>query len=65
MGARGLLPQALANRLARAARLRNLLVHRYWEIDDERVHQSVREGLKDFEEFKARVRELLGHGRRP
>jgi len=65
MGAKGLLPQALANRLAMAARLRNLLVHRYWEIDDERVHQSVREGLKDFEEFKARVRELLGHGRRP
>ena len=65
MGARGLLPQALANQLARAARPRNLLIHRYWEIDDERVHRSVREGLKDFEEFKACVRELLGHGRRP
>jgi len=65
MGARGLLPQVLANQLARAARLRNLLVHRYWEIDDERVHRSVREGLKDFEEFKACVRELLRHGCRP
>lgn len=37
LGARQMITEGLAERLASAARLRNLLVHRYWEIDDRRV----------------------------
>jgi uncharacterized protein YutE (UPF0331/DUF86 family) len=55
-----IIPQALAKRLAAAARLRNLLVHRYWEISDERVYRSVREGLRDFEEYAATLEALAG-----
>lgn len=55
LGERRAIPKDLAERLASAARLRNLLVHRYWEIDDERVYTSVKLGLKDFEEFVKHV----------
>ena len=59
LGERELLPRGLASRLASAARLRNLLVHRYWVVDDERVYESVKGGLRDFEEFVELVRERL------
>jgi uncharacterized protein YutE (UPF0331/DUF86 family) len=62
LGAKGVLPEDLASRLASAARLRNLLVHRYWVISDERVYESVKNGLRDFEDFVARVRASLGRG---
>jgi len=62
LGAKGVLPEDLASRLASAARLRNLLVHRYWAISDERVYESIKNGLRDFEEFVARVRAFLGRG---
>jgi uncharacterized protein YutE (UPF0331/DUF86 family) len=48
LGAKGVLPEDLASRLASAARLRNLLVRRYWAISDERVYESVKNGLRDF-----------------
>ena len=59
MGERGLLPKELASRLAAAARLRNLLVHRYWSISDLRVYESVKEGLSDFNEFISHVKALM------
>lgn len=59
LGELGIVPRDLAARLAAAARLRNLLVHRYWAIDDRRVYESVREGLRGFEEFAKLVRRVL------
>ncbi|MEM2127271.1 MAG: HepT-like ribonuclease domain-containing protein [Candidatus Bathyarchaeia archaeon] len=50
----------MTSRLASAARLRNLLVHRYWTIMDERVYESVKKGLKDFEEFISQIRRFQG-----
>lgn len=58
LGARGVIPEDLAEKLASAARLRNLLVHRYWDILDERVYQSVERGLRDFQDFISYVRRL-------
>ncbi len=55
-----ILPGDLAIRLASAARLRNLLVHRYWDISDLRVYADVKGGLSDFQEFVSRVRSLMG-----
>ncbi|KUO42823.1 MAG: hypothetical protein APU95_02375 [Hadesarchaea archaeon YNP_N21] len=55
LGAKRIIPKDLATKLASAARLRNLLVHRYWEIIDEKVYASVKQGLKDFEEFIDRI----------
>jgi len=45
-------------RLSSAARLRNLLVHRYWMIVDEKVYESVKCGLKDFERFILYIKKL-------
>lgn len=39
IGSKGVIPEDLASRLASAARLRNLLVHRYWTIMDENVEE--------------------------
>jgi len=59
---KGVVPEGLGSRLASAARLRNLLVHRYWKIDDERVFESVKDGLRDFEEFVRILRGILDSG---
>jgi len=62
LGELGLIPRDLAARLASAARLRDLLVHRYWAVDDEKVYGSVREGLEDFRNFARLARRLLEGG---
>jgi uncharacterized protein YutE (UPF0331/DUF86 family) len=59
VAAKGVIPGDLAHRLASAARLRNLLVHRYWAISDRRVYESVKEGLRDFENYIRYVKLLL------
>jgi len=46
-----IIPKHLAEKLASAARLRNLLIHRYWEIDDLRVYTEAKKGIKDFISF--------------
>jgi uncharacterized protein YutE (UPF0331/DUF86 family) len=43
--------QRLAARLAAMARLRNLLVHGYGRVDDERLHKIIREDLGDLDDF--------------
>ena len=58
LGDRKVIAGELAERLSSAARLRNLLVHRYWEIDDRRVYEVIGSGLEDFEEFKREVRKF-------
>lgn len=37
--------------------LRNLLIHRYWEIDDRRVHESIKRNFKCLDEFLTRIGE--------
>lgn len=60
----GLLPADLAERLADAAGLRNVLVHLYEEIDYEIVAGSIEEVLRDFglflELYAARLDEDVG-----
>lgn len=47
----GIIDSALAERLKAMARFRNLLLHRYWEVDDQRVLTIARNDLSDFERF--------------
>lgn len=46
--------------LKRLLGLRNLLVHRYWEIDDHRIHSSLTGDLRCVEEFLGRLVERYG-----
>ncbi|MDW8322214.1 MAG: DUF86 domain-containing protein [Armatimonadota bacterium] len=52
---RGIIDEALAQRLQAMARFRNLLVHRYWQIDDHQVLRIAREDIDDLYEFLQQV----------
>jgi uncharacterized protein YutE (UPF0331/DUF86 family) len=47
----GLLPAGSRDSLRAMARFRNRLVHLYWDVDDARVHEYLRDGLGDIEQF--------------
>jgi uncharacterized protein YutE (UPF0331/DUF86 family) len=38
---------------------RNILVHRYGEIEDEIAYEEIKNGLKDFEEFEKEIEKFL------
>jgi len=59
LGVKDVIPQDLASRLASAARLRNLLVHRYWVINDEKAYGGIKKGVEDFQAFIMYVRRFL------
>jgi uncharacterized protein YutE (UPF0331/DUF86 family) len=54
------LDHSLVQRLVQAARFRNLLVHRYWQVDPQRVLAYARQNLGDFETFLEQVGQWLG-----
>lgn len=49
----------LSSRLARMAKLRNLLVHLYWKVDNTRVYQAIRDDLGDYEAYLAAIGRYL------
>ena len=52
LGERGIIPRDLATAMRRFAGLGNLLVHRYWEVDDARLYRELKEeGLKTLRRF--------------
>jgi uncharacterized protein YutE (UPF0331/DUF86 family) len=50
-GKKDILPEELANSLALATGMRNILVHEYETIDYKLVHKSIKTALRDFAEF--------------
>ena len=59
-GETGILDAALAERLAKLAGMRNLLVHGYETVDHEIVHLSIGPAIDDFMLFSKRIYEGLG-----
>lgn len=55
----GILPDDLTPTMRAMAGLRNLLVHLYWEVDDEMIYADIRGRLDDFEAFIARVLDFV------
>ena len=51
----GILPETLRESLRSMARFRNRLVHLYWEVDDQRVHEYLQTGLSDLHRFASGV----------
>ena len=47
----GILDPSMRGALVSMARFRNRLVHLYWDVDDGRVHQYLRDSLGDLEGF--------------
>lgn len=56
----GILDEPLTDRLIQMVRFRNILVHRYWQIEPERVLRYARENLEDFEDFLRGVGQYVG-----
>ena len=52
----------LAQRLKKMARFRNLLVHLYWKVDNQRVYQIVQHDLGDLDSFRQQVSAWLTVG---
>jgi uncharacterized protein YutE (UPF0331/DUF86 family) len=56
LGEREIIPRDLAAAMRRFAGLRNLLVHRYWEVDDARLYRELKEeGLETLRRFMRHV----------
>ncbi len=56
----GLVDEALAARLVRAAGFRNLVAHMYDTLDMARVHEAARTGPADLRAFLGALRDALG-----
>ena len=55
----GVIGKELATKLEDMARFRNLLVHRYGEIDNRRVLEVIKHNLKDIEEFEKEIEKFF------
>ena len=55
----GIIDAALSERLRLMARFRNLLVHMYWKVDYEKVHDIIQRSLEDLRVFSRAIAQLL------
>jgi uncharacterized protein YutE (UPF0331/DUF86 family) len=55
----GIINKSLCERLQKMAKFRNILVHRYEEVDPEIVISILRRNLRDFELFTKAILEFL------
>jgi uncharacterized protein YutE (UPF0331/DUF86 family) len=59
MSQEGVLQGDLVGRLVEMVKFRNMLVHLYWKIEDDKLYQYLKENLGDFEAFKEAIRKYL------
>jgi uncharacterized protein YutE (UPF0331/DUF86 family) len=57
----GLISRELAERLKGSGGMRNILVHEYMDIDDEKVYKTLPIALKDYKEYLKQVNAFLGN----
>lgn len=55
-----LLDEPLAQRMVQMSKFRNLLVHRYWNVDPSQVHGFLDAGAGDLDAYLSSVAEFLG-----
>ncbi len=57
-----LLNEDLCGRMQKMSEFRNLLVHEYHKMDDEKILKYARENLNDFKEFTDAVSKMMSSG---
>ena len=62
LGENGVIEKGLAERLGDMAGFRNLLVHRYGDVDNEAVLEMIKSELSDVVEFERAVVRFVGEG---
>jgi len=55
----GIIGKELATKLEDMARFRNLLVHKYGDVDNRRVLEIIKHNLKDIEEFEKAIEKFI------
>jgi uncharacterized protein YutE (UPF0331/DUF86 family) len=55
----GVIAKELATKLEDMARFRNLLLHRYGEVDNRRVLEIITHNLKEIEEFEREIEKFI------
>ncbi len=55
----GLISRDLAEKLKGSAGMRNILVHEYMDIDDEKVYNALSLAIKDYKEYLKQVEEFI------
>ncbi|RLE97641.1 MAG: hypothetical protein DRJ63_08890 [Thermoprotei archaeon] len=61
---RGVISPKVGEDMENLAKLRNLIIHRYWEIDDSRIYKEAKgSGLKVVEDFVKEVEEYVSRTR--
>jgi uncharacterized protein YutE (UPF0331/DUF86 family) len=59
LGMEGVLQRAFAKRLAPSAGFRNILIHRYGEIDIHELYSHLQKDIKDFDTFARQIAKYL------
>lgn len=59
LGKQGIIPKDFAERFAKAAGFRNILVHMYEKVDIRKLHDYLQNNLEDFNEFARRIAKYL------
>ena len=59
LGTLSIIPHKFADKLAQMAGFRNILVHLYMEVDDEKVYQFLQEDLPIFDQFTQYIGQYL------
>ena len=55
----GVIDHSFCDRFVKMAKFRNRLVHMYWEIDNKKIYEIIRDNLEDFKLFEHNVVEFL------
>jgi uncharacterized protein YutE (UPF0331/DUF86 family) len=55
----GIITNESALKLKKIAGLRNIIIHKYWQIDDRKVFKSTKENIGDFEEFLRQINDFI------
>lgn len=56
---RGIFPDDFTQTLKKMARMRNRLVHLYWEVDDQEIYKIITTNLGDFDIFTQHILDYL------
>lgn len=54
-----LIKPELSKKLIKMARFRNILIHRYWEIDEKKIYEYAKNNLRDVEDFISFIKQYL------
>jgi len=55
----GFLEAEFVEKLKRMAKFRNLLVHLYWKVDDRKIHEILRDDIRDIRDYLKTINKAL------